>query len=502
MFKNILVSVSDKTGLVDFIKPYAAKGARVVSTGGTSQHLRDHGIKVVDVSEQTGFPEIMDGRVKTLHPKIHMGLLARSFVPGDAEILKSFEVEPFDLVIVNLYPFEAAQKSGKTGQDLVEYIDIGGPSLLRGAAKSFERLAVVCDPQDYSWISSRGVLSLEERKRLAAKVYAHTSAYDHMIAQALSGSAPLQLQGDFVAELRYGENPQQTGLWYAEKSVGTIGLHHAEFLQGKALSYNNIMDLDAATRLVVQYSNPACVAVKHNNPCGGAVGKTLNEAVVKCLASDPVSVFGGIIACNGVVGKAEAELFSNLFLECILAPDVTKEALEVFSKKKNLRVLKFAQMAQAKQSFEVRSVLGGLLVQGPDIVDAYQNDWEVIGQHPPKEIQESLELAWRVAASLKSNSIAIVSGLQTVGLGMGQVNRVEAVEHALARMQKHHPECKNPVLASDAFFPFEDSIELICKSGIKWCIQPGGSMRDDEVKKAAQRLGLNMILTKKRHFKH
>ncbi|MES2965708.1 MAG: bifunctional phosphoribosylaminoimidazolecarboxamide formyltransferase/IMP cyclohydrolase [Bdellovibrionota bacterium] len=503
MFKNALVSVSDKTGLVDFLKPFVAGGLRVLSTGGTLKHLRENGIAAIEVSEQTGFPEVMDGRVKTLHPRIHMALLARSENAEDQALLKKEALQAFDLVVVNLYPFESARAKGVEGDELIEYIDIGGPSMLRSAAKSHERIAVVCDPGDYRWIAAKGELNLADRRKLAARVYAHTSQYDDLIAKTLSedADAPTTLVGRPVAELRYGENPHQKASWLRDPSA-SFGLHEAEILHGKPLSYNNLLDLDASTASVSDFEEPCAVAVKHNNPCGVGTDSSIASAVQRALEADPVSVFGGIIALNRPVDLACAEAMAKIFLECIIAPDFAPDALERLKKKKDLRLLKWPHIAKRRETKEFRSVTGGFLVQDADRVQAKSNDWKILGEQPSASQWRDLSLAWRVCARLKSNAIAIAAGGRTVGLGMGQVNRVEAVEHAISRMRQHHAQTKDAVLASDAFFPFADSIEKIADAGIRWVIQPGGSIRDEEVIAKAKERGVNLILTGTRHFRH
>jgi phosphoribosylaminoimidazolecarboxamide formyltransferase / IMP cyclohydrolase len=503
MFKNALVSVSDKTGLVDFLKPLVKQGLRVVSTGGTAKHLRDNGIEAVDVSEQTGFPEVMGGRVKTLHPKIHMAILSRVGVSADEEMLREYRLDPFDLVICNLYPFEQTLLQGASDDELIENIDIGGPTILRAAAKNHQRLAVVCDPQDYAWLQAKKEITLEERRKLAAKVFSHVASYDSLVAKELGAGwgGELSFGGKKVIDLRYGENPQQYAAWYRSLADGK-GLHSAEVLQGKPLSFNNILDLDAASSLVRELINPAAVAVKHNNPCGVAMQSTLGLAVESALKADPVSVFGGIVAVNQRMEKKEAEALSAVFLECIVAPDFSDEALEVFAKKKNLRILRWREMLRATKRHDLRSVSGGFLIQEADVYGSSESEWQFIGAQPSAEILVDLKFAERVCASLKSNAIAIVKNGQTLGLGMGQVNRVEAVEHAISRMRAHHKDMRETILASDAFFPFADSIERAAQAGVKWVLQPGGSVKDEEVFAAARRLNVNMVLTGKRHFRH
>lgn len=503
-FKNALVSVSNKTGLVEFLKPLFEQGLRIVSTGGTAKTLRDAGMKVIDVSEQTGFPEVMDGRVKTLHPSIHMALLAREENADDLRLLKEYGLEPFDLLIVNLYPFEQTLASKASQEDLIENIDIGGPSLLRGAAKSFDRITVVVDPADYGAILKVDEITMESRQRLAAKAFAHVSSYDAMISHALAPGDRFEnfpLGGTLVQELRYGENPHQKASWYRRRGAQS-GWHEAKILQGKELSYNNILDLESALGLVCEFDGPSAVAVKHNNPCGAATADRIDEAVKLCVESDPVSVFGGILALNQEVTAGAAELLSKIFLECIVAPKYSAGALEVFAKKKNLRLLEWPDMGIRDDFWKIQTIQGGFLVQQADNVIPWSTEWRILGQTPSPDIRADLSFAWAVCAHLKSNAIAIASNRQTLGLGMGQVNRVDAVELAIERMTKFHKNGRTPVLASDAFFPFTDSIERIHSAGIRWVIQPGGSIKDEEVIAKAKELGVNLVLTGQRHFRH
>ncbi len=506
-FKNALISVSDKSGLVDFLRPLIQKGLRIVSTGGTSQFLKDNGFTVVDISEQTEFPEVMGGRVKTLHPKVHMALLSREGNAEDTAVLKQFNVEPFDLMICNLYPFEQTLKANPTEKELIEKIDVGGPSMLRAAAKNFQRLAVLSDPQDYSWVqkaSLENTFTLADRKKLAGKVFALTSFYDSLIAESFKTELNLEtfiFGGRQVQELRYGENPQQKAWWYQQPTEKT-GIHKAEILQGKTLSYNNILDLEAATSLAAKFTEATCVAVKHNNPCGVASASAMLVAVQQALKADPVSVFGGIIAMNKNCEEDTAKILSELFLECIIAPGFSDGAKQIFAKKKNLRILVWPEMLSAKGSDkEVKSIQGGFLVQEKD--NQYtQSEWKCLSEAPDDKLKNSLLFAEKICASLKSNAIAIVSGTQTVGLGMGQVNRVDALNQAIERMQKFHPEVASVAMASDAFFPFTDSLEIAVKNKIQWILQPGGSVKDEEIFSFAKKNNINMIITGTRHFKH
>lgn len=506
MFKNALVSVSDKTGLVDFLRPLVAQGLRIVSTGGTAKYLLQNDIPVVQVHEQTGFPEVMDGRVRTLHPRIHIPLLARDEVAEDQELLRSEGLAPFDLVVCNLYPFaQALTEKNLLGRDLIEYIDIGGPSLLRAAAKSFSRITVLCDPADYARTLQQKNPDEEFRRSLASKVFAHTGAYDAMVAEALGVQppAPLAVGGNFVQKLRYGENPQQEAVWY-RRSGARIGLHQATILQGKELSYNNLLDLDAAVRAVRCFKErSAAVAVKHNNLCGVGVGGSVGLALERALRADPVSVFGGIVAMNGPVDLEMARHLGDIFLECIVAPHYSDQALQILAKKKNLRVLSWPQMLEDERAVELRTISGGYLAQSQDFISTWTKEWEIIGAKPSEDLRQAIGLAWKVCSQLKSNAIAIADHHLTLGLGMGQVNRVEAVEQAIGRWQQHHPERTNGVvLASDAFFPFADSIEKAAAAGIRWVVQPGGSVRDREVFTKAEELGVNLVLTRVRHFRH
>src|SRR6185312_6228685 len=477
MFKNALISVSDKTGLIEFIKPFVGKGLRVVSTGGTAEYLRSHQIPVIDVSEQTKFPEVMGGRVKTLHPHIHMPLLARATHPEDFSLLEEHGLAPFDLVICNLYPFAEALQSGQRGAQLIEKIDIGGPTLLRAAAKNFDRLTVICDPADYKEVSGSMEISLAHRQKLAAKVFSHVAGYDSLIAETLGANDFLSLSGEKVSELRYGENPQQKATWYRSSMQG---LHQAEILQGKAVSYNNLLDLEAATDLVRQFAKPAAVVVKHNNPCGVAEQDSLVMAVEKSIAADPISAFGGIVALNQELDAPSAEILSGLFLECIVAPAISSAAKEILVKKKNMRVLAWPGLLITPSSKSVRTVSGGFLLQDVDVIRSSSAKWIFHGEKPSSELIRDLQFGEKVCAALKSNAIALVKDGQTKGLGMGQVNRVDAVTQAISRMKQQFGDLQNSILVSDAFFPFPDSVEKAAAAGVKWILQPGGSIKDDE----------------------
>lgn len=500
MFRNALVSVSNKHGLAEFLQKIVSKESRIVSTGGTAAFLIQEKFQVTKVEEWTGHPEVMDGRVKTLHPRIHMSLLYRK---QDIALLNSFDLEPFDLVVGNLYPFPENPS--------VETVDVGGPSFLRASAKNFENLIVICDPDDYGWVAEKQLkLSLDERKYLAAKAFRHLSAYDATVATWLEQQADSQREfsqwswgGNVQQRLRYGENPAQKGFWVAPLADNG-GFSQAQQLQGKQLSYNNLSDLEAAVKCLRLFqTQPTVVAVKHNNPCGVASASSLSEAVTKCLAADPKSVFGGIIALNQAINASIATALSELFLECIVAPEVLPEAKVIFGKKPNLRVLQWPDWMRQQTGHEFRSALGGCLVQTQDqVAKAWNNDWQCKGEAPTETQKSDLLFAWKVCSALKSNAISICRSGQTLGLGMGQVNRVDAVAHAIERAKEFHGSLEGAVLASDAFFPFEDSVEIIHRAGVRWVIQPGGSVRDEKVIAGAQNLGVNLVLTGQRHFNH
>ena len=500
MFKNALVSVSDKKGLIDFIIPLVQQGMRVVSTGGTAKYLKEAGINIVEVSEQTGFSEIMAGRVKSLHPRVHIPLLARAGNLEDQKVLQSEKLQSFDLLVCNLYPFEK--------EPSIEQIDVGGPSMLRAGAKNFEQVTVLCDPKDYQEILASGKTPDQKtRKQLAAKVFSHLAHYNSCIANWMTDSSnskseDLYITAKFFKELRYGENPSQSATWF---QTDKQGLHQSHCLQGKPLSFNNIRDVESAVLTLRQFKQkPSCVAIKHNNPCGAACADTLESAVQKTLKADPVSVFGGVVALNKKVGEIEARQLYSLFLEAVIAPGYTAEALKIFQSKKNLRLIEWPALINPPvNQFKIYSVEGGLLSQeSPLLTFSWDENWQVIGSTPLKDIKSDLLMAWQVCSQLKSNAIALVYNLQTVGLGMGQVNRICAVEGAIKNWKRFHFNVKEPVLASDGFFPFSDSIETACQAGVKWMIQPGGSIRDQEVIKKANELGVNMILTGSRCFLH
>lgn len=518
-----LLSVSDKTGLLDFARALIAHDITLLSTGGTAKSLREAGLPVTDVSEVTGFPEIMDGRVKTLHPAIHGGLLS---VRGDAAHEKAQadnNIANIDLLVVNLYPFEATVARGASEDDIIENIDVGGPAMIRAAAKNHDSVAVVVDPNDYALVmaelaANRGATTLSSRKALAAKAFARTASYDAAIAgwfQGHLGDAHPQrviISGERQMLLRYGENPHQTAALYRSFD-GRMGLLDARQVQGKELSYNNINDADAALECVAEFSAgaPACVIVKHANPCGVATGATLAEAYAKALACDPVSAFGGIIALNRMIDGPTAHAISGIFTEVILAPGADDAALQVLATKKNLRLLLLPELPQPKAtSRAVKSIVGGLLVQSRDATGLEEIANRIVTKRAPTE-QEMIDLrfAWLVAKHVKSNAIVFAKDCRTVGIGAGQMSRIDSTRIAVSKSldaARHAggdvPLARGAVLASDAFFPFADGIEAAADAGATAIIQPGGSIKDDEVIKAADARGLAMVFTGQRHFRH
>ncbi len=495
MVLNVFASVSDKSGLAAALRELSKQyDLKITSSGGTAKHLTDEGFEVEDVQALTGFQEVFGGRVKTLHPMVHMGLLYRN--EEDRRELERQGGRPFHVVIANLYPFEEAAAAGS--KNLVEYIDIGGVALLRAAAKNFEHVAVFSDSQDY-WRMADAVASLEIRQDLARKVFRTTSHLDDQIAQKLFGEDTLTQRWSSHRTLRYGENPQQRGWWLTQ---GSQGWQQAKILQGKEMSFNNFLDLESCLRTLLLLNAPAVVAVKHNNPCGAAEADQLLTALDRALKADPISVFGGVVALSGPVGAAEAELLSGLFLEVVLAPQFLADGLEVLRKKKNLRLVEWPEMLQSQAPLDVRPIRGGAVRQDAMLVEENPDNWEIFGQPLKAQERQDALLALKVVSELRSNAIAIVAGGQTLGLGMGQVNRVDAVEHALHRAKKFHGDVPHWTLASDAFFPFPDSIELMAPYPVQTVIQPGGSIKDDDVLAASQKLGRRMILTGRRYFRH
>jgi phosphoribosylaminoimidazolecarboxamide formyltransferase / IMP cyclohydrolase len=521
--RRALLSVSDKTGLIEFAQALNAQGVALVSTGGTSAALKSAGLPVQDVAELTGSPEMMDGRVKTLHPKVHGGLLA---IRGNAEHDKAARdhgIAPIDLLVVNLYPFEATVAKGAAYDDCVENIDVGGPAMIRGAAKNHDSVTVVVEPVDYARVltemsANGGATTLSLRRELAAKAYARTAAYDAAISNWFTGQnktdAPewRAFGGRLGQALRYGENPHQSASMYVS-DCHRFGVATAKQIQGKELSYNNINDTDAAFELVSEFSQskPAVAIIKHANPCGVAEGATLKEAYLKALACDSVSAFGGIIALNQILDAAAADEISKVFTEVIIAPDATPEAKAVLAAKKNLRLLLTGGLANPKLSgLTVKSIAGGLLVQSRDNGNIDDLQLKVVSKRQPtaRELAD-LKFAFRVAKHVKSNAIVYVKDGATVGIGAGQMSRVDSARIAALKAEDaakaaglKEPMTRGSVVASDAFFPFADGLLTAADAGATAVIQPGGSMRDDEVIKAADEKGLAMVFTGMRHFRH
>ncbi len=514
--QRAILSVTDKSGLVDFARKLAASGVELVSTGGTAKLLRDSGIAVKDISELTGFPEMLDGRVKTLHPKVHGGILHRREDSGHRAAVAEHGIPAIDMVVVNLYAFEkTAAKPGVHFEEIIENIDIGGPSMIRSAAKNFQDVAVVTSPADYDAIAdemarSSGALSKETKWRLAQKAFATTAAYDSAIASTLekiggdfklAGATTvafpqtLRLSFQKVADLRYGENPHQKAAMYADNTAA--GVAHARQVQGKELSYNNIVDLQAAWDLAQEFDEPVCAIIKHTNPCGTATGKTLTEAYTRALECDPVSAFGGVIGVNRTIDAAAATEMAKLFLEVIAAPAFDEGAKAAFASKKNLRLV---EVPAGQQNWVLKNISGGMLVQDSDLHKLAEADLKVVTKRQPTpEEKRALLFAWKVCKHVKSNAILYARDGQTVGVGAGQMSRVDSCK--LGAMKAQLP-LKGTVAASDAFFPFPDGVEEIAKTGATAIIQPGGSVRDQEVIEAADRLGLAMIFTGVRHFRH
>jgi len=507
--KRALISVSNKEKIVEFSKALVDLGYVILSTGGTASVLKKAGISVVDVSDYTGFPEILDGRVKTLHPKVHGGILGDRRKPEHLKVMRLHDIEPIDMVVVNLYPFEEVVSNLKVSFDkAIENIDIGGPTLIRAAAKNHEHVIVVVDPADYDWIlerlKQRGTVEIKERRELAAKAFFHTSRYDSIISayfeRTLGRYFPQRIGLFFekITSLRYGENPHQQGAFYAEAG-NRWGLANAKQLQGKELSYNNILDLNSALALALEFEEPAAVIVKHNNPCGVGVGDSLRQAYLRALECDSISAYGGILAFNRELDKSVAEEITKIFIEAIIAPGYTKEAKEILASKENLRLIEFSLWPKSYEKIDYRRVAGGILVQDPDVA-LYKGEFKVVTKRAPTEDEwNALLFAWKVVKHVKSNAIVVANRFQTIGVGAGQMSRVDAVKIAL--MKARLP-TKGAVMASDAFFPFADSIEEAAASGVKAVIQPGGSIRDKEVIDTADRFDIAMVFTGIRHFRH
>jgi phosphoribosylaminoimidazolecarboxamide formyltransferase/IMP cyclohydrolase len=530
--RRAILSVSDKSGLVAFGKALASRGFELVSTGGTAKALADAGLPVVNVSDVTGFPEMMDGRVKTLHPKIHGGILARRDHPDDLTLAAQHGIGLVDLVVVNLYPFvETAAKPGIKFEDLIEQIDIGGPSLVRAASKNFKDVLIVVSPKDYDEVIAEldkpGGPSQAFRFELARRAFEHTGAYDTAIAATLSevkvedgefrrgGSsdppaqpATLHLGGQKLRDLRYGENPHQPAAWY---SLEHAGLGAPAVLQGKELSFTNLLDLDAAARIVLEFSEPAASVIKHTNPCGVATGATIAEAYVRAREADALAAFGGIIGLNRTLDEDTARAIVSTFIECVIAPDVDEAARTILASKQNLRVVA-ADFRKLADTREYRSILGGMLVQERDRVIEAHSPWPadtikvVTKRQPTADEWQAMRFAWRVMAHVKSNTVIFTDAVRTLAIGAGQMSRVDAVKVAVNKAGGWQggaaPSLKGSVAASDAFFPFRDGLDAVAAAGATAVVQPGGSVKDAEVIAAADEHGLAMVFTGRRHFRH
>ncbi|NLK21162.1 MAG: bifunctional phosphoribosylaminoimidazolecarboxamide formyltransferase/IMP cyclohydrolase [Epulopiscium sp.] len=517
--KRALISVSDKTGVIEFAKKISELGFEIVSTGGTAKAISDAGIKVIGISEITGFPECLDGRVKTLHPNIHAGLLAMRSKKEHVSQLEELDITPIDMVVVNLYPFkQTILKDGVTLEDAIENIDIGGPTMLRSAAKNYQDVAVIVDPKDYDRVldelKEKGEVSKNTKFYLSSKVFEHTSSYDTLIANYLRKQREgegfpdtLSLTFEKVQDMRYGENPHQKAAFYKEIGKNTGCLSSATQLHGKELSFNNINDTNGALELLKEFEEPTVVACKHANPCGVGSGNNIYDAYMTAYTSDPVSIFGGIVVANREIDEKTAIEMNKIFIEIIVAPKYSSEALEVLTKKKNLRILRLDDITvkQPKGSYDLKKVAGGLLIQDIDNVLLPEEEPKIVTKKKPTEKEmEDLLFAWKIVKYAKSNGIAIAKDKQSLGVGPGQVNRIwackQAIDHCIEQLGAD--KLKGASLASDAFFPFPDCVEEAAKIGITAIIQPGGSLRDQESIDACDKYGIAMVFTGMRHFRH
>lgn len=510
MKKRALISVSDKTNIIELAKGLVELDYEIISTGGTLKTLQEGNVPVQPVEEVTGFPEILDGRVKTLHPLIHGGLLAKRENETHVEQLQQHQISPIDIVVVNLYPFkETLAKPGATEDEIIENIDIGGPTMLRAAAKNYADVAVVVDPNDYDHLLTllkENNLTIDVRKQLAAKVFRHTAQYDAMIAKYFSiinndyFPESYTVTYEKVQDLRYGENPHQQAAFYRDPEETTLSLASAKQLHGKELSYNNIQDANAALEIVAEYDEPVAVAVKHMNPCGIGLGTTISEAFKKAHDADPISIFGGIIACNREIDVATAEQLSEIFLEIVMAPSFHEDALAILTQKKNIRLLEVPMEKEEKPYHKLTSVKGGVLVQTNDQGQITPTELTCpTTRQPSEEELADLLFAWKAVKHVKSNAIVLAKNKQTIGVGAGQMNRVGAAKIAIEQAGDNS---KGAVLASDAFFPMPDTVEAAAKAGITAIIQPGGSKRDQDSIDACNEHNIAMVFTNMRHFKH
>mgnify|MGYP006280312503 CR=1 FL=1 len=512
MVKRALISVSDKRGIIEFAKNLSKMGVEIISTGGTYKKLKGNGIEALEISDITNFPESLGGRVKTLHPMVHGGILADRDNTKHMEELKKLNIKTIDIVVVNLYPFkDTILKKEVQLEEAIENIDIGGPTMIRSAAKNYKDVTVIVDPKDYTKvineIKENGNTSYNLRYNLALKVFRHTSQYDTLISQYLSNR--LKEKDDFpdsitltyekVQDLRYGENPHQKAAFYKEIDNSKGSLINSEQIHGKELSFNNINDTNGAIETLKEFKKPTIVAVKHTNPCGVGQGYDIYDAYKKAYEADPKSIFGGIIASNRTIDYRTAKEINNIFVEIVIAPDFDKDALDILTQKKNIRLLKLKDILNKQQEMDIKKVLGGILIQTKDD-KLYDKELEVVTKRLPTEREmDDLKFAWKVSKHIKSNGIVIAKDKQTIGIGPGQVNRIWALENSIKQSNFN---IKGSVMASDAFFPFSDSVEQAAKAGITAIIQPGGSIRDKESIDMANRYGIAMVFTQMRHFKH
>ena len=521
MIKQALISVSDKTGVLDFARELSALGVKILSTGGTAKLLADNGLAVTEVADYTGFPEMLDGRVKTLHPKVHGGILARRDFPEHVAALEEHGIPTIDMVVVNLYPFQqTVAKAECSLEDAIENIDIGGPTMLRSSAKNHKDVTVIVDPSDYAIVlaemkANNNVVSYDTKFTLAKKVFAHTAQYDGAITNYLTSLGEdkahttrsaypqtLNLHFDKVQEMRYGENPHQSAAFYRDLKAVDGALANYKQLQGKELSYNNIADADAAWECVKSFNESACVIVKHANPCGVALGVTPFEAYSKALQTDPTSAFGGIIAFNRELDGKAAEVVAKQFVEVLIAPSFTAEAKAIFAAKQNVRLLEIS-LGNAVNQYDVKRVGGGLLVQAPDAKNVLQEELRVVSKlQPTPQQMADMMFAWRVAKYVKSNAIVFCGNGMTLGVGAGQMSRIDSARIASIKAQNAGLTLAGSAVASDAFFPFRDGLDVVVDAGATCVIHPGGSMRDQEVIDAADERGVVMVYTGTRHFRH
>ncbi|MCE2859627.1 MAG: bifunctional phosphoribosylaminoimidazolecarboxamide formyltransferase/IMP cyclohydrolase [Oxalobacteraceae bacterium] len=521
MIRQALISVSDKTGVLEFARALVSMNVNLLSTGGTARMLAEHGLDVTEVADYTGFPEMLDGRVKTLHPKVHGGILARRDFPAHMQALATHDIPTIDMVVVNLYPFQqTVAKDQCAVEDAIENIDIGGPAMLRSSAKNHKDVVVICDPSDYDKVliemrTGQGDVSYETRFALAKKVFAHTAQYDGAITNYLSALGPdrqhatraaypetLNLQFTKVQDMRYGENPHQSAAFYRDIATVDGALANYRQLQGKELSYNNIADADAAWECVKSLEGSACVIIKHANPCGAALGVDAAEAYAKALQTDPTSAFGGIIALNVEVDGKAAEAIAKQFVEVLIAPAFTAEARKVFEGKQNVRLLEIP-LGQGSNAFDIKRVGGGVLLQAPDAKHVMVDEFTIVSkkQPTPQQLQDMM-FAWRVAKFVKSNAIVFCGNGMTLGVGAGQMSRIDSARIASVKAQNANLSLAGSAVASDAFFPFRDGLDVVVSAGATAVVQPGGSMRDQEVIDAADEQGVVMAFTGVRHFRH